>query len=142
MTDKASWTAVPIAIAILASTALALSTVQGGQGAQGAAKGVRCPDGFESVFDATEKILRCRREIVRWVVTGCADKSFGTYVVKEGPDACAPTEIPGVGTPPGARGSRPVACAANGYQMMTDRTGQRDRCERTDTQFALPLPAN
>jgi hypothetical protein len=142
MTEKARWTAVSMAIAIFASIALGLSAAQGGQGAQGASKGVRCPEGFETMFDAGEKVLRCKREIVRWVVTGCADKSFGTYVVKAGADACAPTEIPGVGTPPGARGSRPVACAATGYQMMTDRTGQRDRCERTETQFALPLPAN
>jgi hypothetical protein len=112
------------------------------QGGQGASKGVRCPDGFAAEYDAAQKILRCRKDIVRWVVTGCPDKAFASYVVKEGADACAPTEIPGVGTPPGVRGTKPVACAAQGFQMMTDRTGQRDRCEKTETVFALPSPAN
>lgn len=142
MTVNSTWRAISIATAIFASIPLAMSSLQGYQGAQDASKGVTCPDGFETVFDAGRKVLRCRREIVRWVVTGCPDRSFGTYVVKPGTDACAPTEIPGVGTPPGARGSRPVACAVTGYRMMTDRTGDRDRCERTETQFALPLPAN
>ena len=92
------------------------------QAGQGASKGVRCPDGFVAEFDAGEKVLRCRRDIVRWVVTACAEKGFATYVVKSGPDACTPTEIPGVGAPPGSKGTKPVACAAPGYRMMTDRT--------------------
>jgi len=103
--------------------------------------GVRCPAGFETIYDPSAKVMRCRKDVVSWVVTGCSDKSFASYVVKEGADACAPTEIPGVGTPPGARGTRSVGCVAAGYDLMTDRTGQRDRCERTERVFALPQPA-
>jgi hypothetical protein len=131
-------TVVAIALAAFASLGYAVAPPQG---AAVPSKGVKCPDGFEASFDAVEKVLRCRRDVVRWVVTACTEKSFATYVVKAGADECAPTEIPGVGTPPGARGSRPVECAAQGYRMMTDRTGQRDRCERPETQYALPLPA-
>ena len=128
-----------IAMLAVASLAFARSPIQGGTNP---AKGVRCPDGFATEFDAAEKTLRCRKDLVKWVVTTCSDKSFATYVVKNGPDACAPTEIPGVGTPPGAKGSKPVECATQGYRMMTDRTALRDRCERVEIQFAIPLPAN
>ncbi len=131
-----------IAVATLAaSTSLGFGLVPA-QGGTEPAKGVRCPTGFATEFDPAAKVLRCRKEIVRWVVTACNDKAFSTYVVKPGADSCGPTEIPGVGIPPGASGSRPVECAAEGYRLMPDRTGQRDRCERTEVQFALPSPAN
>ena len=105
-----------------------------------AAKGVQCPADHESAFDAAGKVLRCRRDVVSWVVTSCQDKDFATYAAKPGPDACGRTEIPGVGTPPGATGSRPVSCAAPGYTVVVDRTGPRDRCERIERSFALPRP--
>jgi hypothetical protein len=104
-------------------------------------KGVRCPAEFVAIWDVISKVLRCRREVVSWVVTTCSDKAFATYIVKPGPDSCGPTEIPGVGTPPGMKGTKPVACAASGYLLMSDRTGARDRCEKTERIFALPLPA-
>ena len=106
-----------------------------------AAKGVQCPADFESLYDPTTKVLRCRRDIVRWVVTSCADKAFATYVARPGADSCNPTEIPGVGAPPGSSGSRPVACASSGYTIVVDRTGARDRCERVDRVFVLPRVA-
>lgn len=105
-----------------------------------AAKGVHCPADFETVFDPASKVLRCRREVVAWVVTGCPEKDFATYAAKPGPDSCGRTEIPGVGAPPGAATSKPVACAAPGYAVVVDRTGPRDRCERTERSFALPRP--
>lgn len=103
-----------------------------------AAKGVQCPAGHESAFDATTKVLRCRHDVVSWVVTSCPDKDFATYAAKPGVDTCGRTEIPGVGTPPGATGSRAVSCAAPGYTVVVDRTGPRDRCERIERSFALP----
>ena len=105
-----------------------------------AAKGVHCPADFEAVFDSASRVLRCRREVVAWVVTGCPEKDFAAYSVKPGPDSCGRTEIPGVGTPPSATVSKPVACAAPGYTVVVDRTGPRDRCERTERSFALPRP--
>jgi hypothetical protein len=105
-----------------------------------AAKGVHCPREFETVFDPATKVLTCRREVVSWVVTSCPEKDFAKYVAKVGPDSCGPTEIPGVGTPPGATRSRPVGCAAPGYSVVVDRTGPRDRCERVERSFALPRP--
>ena len=105
------------------------------------ARGVRCPSEFTAIWDNDAKVLRCRRDVVSWVVTTCAEKTFASYLVKTGADACGPTQIPGVGTPPGMRGVRPVTCAAAGYELMNDRTGERDRCEKTERIFALPLPA-
>ena len=107
-----------------------------------AAKGVHCPGEFEAVFNPDTKVLTCRRDVVSWVVTSCTDKDFAHYVAKVGPDSCARTEIPGVGTPPGASGSRPVGCAAPGYAVVADRTGPRDRCERDERLFALPRPVS
>ena len=107
-----------------------------------AAKGVHCPVDFDAVFDATTKVLRCRRETVAWVVTACPDKDFATYSARPGPDSCGRSEIPGVGTPPGATVTKPVACAAPGYAVVVDRTGPRDRCERTERSFALPRPVS
>ena len=126
---------------------LALAAIPGRSAAQGpppaqdsASKGVRCPAGFEAIFDQASKILRCRKDNVRWVVTSCNDKEFASYVSRPGADMCAPTEIPGVGAPPGTKGSRGVDCAAPGFELIIDRTGSRDRCERTDRVFALPQP--
>ena len=141
-----------IAVAINASLGPLVSSDPGvlsGQGpAQGtsstesatASRGVHCPPDFETLFDPATKVLKCRREVVAWVVTSCLEKDFARYVAKAGADSCGPTEIPGVGTPPGATGSRPVACAAAGYTVVVDRTGPRDRCERVERSFALPRP--
>lgn len=136
---------------IAAAVALSLSPFSlGGRGhleGQGlpsesaaAAKGVHCPREFEAVFNPDTKVLTCRREVVAWVVTSCPEKDFAKYVAKAGPDSCGPTEIPGVGTPPGATGSRPVGCAAPGYAVVVDRTGPRDRCERVERSFVFPRP--
>jgi len=113
---------------------------QGTAASEAPAKGVQCPTDFETVFDPTTKVMRCRRDVVSWVVTNCPDKDFATYSVKTGPDICMRTEIPGVGTPPGSNGSKPVACAAPGYAVVVDRTGLRDRCERLERSFAFPRP--
>ena len=106
-----------------------------------ASVGVRCPSSFRAIWDDNAKVLRCRKDVVSWVVTGCQEKAFASYLVRPGSDICGPTEIAGVGTPPGARGSSGVVCAAPGYDLLTDRTGERDRCERIERIFALPLPA-
>ena len=132
---------VPFLICLLLAATFGRLAAQAPQpGLDSASKGVRCPIGFDAVFDPVSKVLRCRKESVRWVVTSCKDKEFASYLTKPGADACAPTEIPGVGTPPGAKGTRAVDCAAPGYELIVDRTGLRDRCERTDRVFALPQP--
>ncbi len=102
---------------------------------------VGCPAGFRAIWNDSARILRCRRDVVSWVVTTCTDKAFANYVVKRDADSCVPTEIPGVGTPPGVRDSISVSCAASCYELMTDCTGERDRCERIEQTFAMPLPA-
>jgi len=130
--------AIPLLAAVAFSGAAAF---QAPKPAPSPAQGVRCPAEFTAVWDTASKVLKCRREVVSWVVTACPEKEFGTYVVKHGADACEPTEIPGVGKPPGSRGSKTVSCAAAGYRLLTDRTGDRDRCEKTETLFAIPLPA-
>ena len=116
------------------------AAAQAPQAPRSPSKGVRCPVEFTAIWEPATKVLRCRKEVVSWVVTTCLDKAFGTYLVKSGEDSCGPTEIPGVGTPPGVKGAKAVACAAPGYELMTDRTGDRDRCEKVERIFTLPLP--
>ena len=107
-----------------------------------AARGVHCPSDFETLFDAATGVLRCRRDVVSWVVTSCVEREFATYLARPGSDLCGPTEIPGVGTPPGASRSRPVSCVSSGYAVVPDRTGPRDRCERVERVFAYPRPTS
>lgn len=121
------------------SSQAAPATAQSGSAA--AARGVRCPPDFDPLFDSATHVLRCRRDVVSWVVTICLEKQFGSYVAKPGADTCFPTEIPGVGSPPGSRGTRSVACATSGYTVVADRTGPRDRCERVERLWAFPVPA-
>jgi hypothetical protein len=104
------------------------------------AKGVRCAASFESLYDAGTKVLRCRRVTTSWVVTACEERSFASYIVRSGRDVCGPTQLPGIGAPPGIPTHRSIACAAPGYDIVVDRTGQRDRCERESEQWQLPVP--
>ena len=71
-----------------------------------------------------------------WAVTACADSAFQTYRAVEGPDRCDPTDVPGVGAPPGAARGKAVSCGGSGYVVVADRTGPRDRCERGRFEYA------
>lgn len=135
------WTILILGLTVAPVAASGQAAPAGAQSESAAARGVRCPAEYEALFDASSKVLRCRRDLVSWVVTSCGERSFSTYVAKSGPDSCAPTEIPGVGSPPGATGSRPVVCVSAGYSVVIDRTGPRDRCERVERLFAFPRPA-
>ena len=103
----------------------------------------RCPERFSPVRESASGALRCGRVEVQWVVTICADSAYATYRARPGADACLPTSLPGVGTTPGVRGSRPVVCAghATGFPIVRDRVGDRDRCEREHQTFSPPLTA-
>jgi hypothetical protein len=130
-----------LAIAMALCVPVAQSQTPNGE-STAAAKGVKCPEEYQSIYDASTAVLRCQREVVSWVVTRCLDKDFSTYKASPGADSCGPTEIPGVGAPPGSSGSRPASCSAPGYAMVLDRTGPRDRCERIERLFALPKPVS
>jgi hypothetical protein len=113
--------------------------------AAAAQSGARCPEGFHPLFDDALGVLRCRRSEVRWVVTTCADAAYARYEARPGRDTCRPTPVPGAGIPPGAGGSRPVACAGGpttaeaSWEVVPDRTGDRDRCERAEHVYTAPL---
>jgi hypothetical protein len=141
-TAHVRWWLVGLGLAVLSAVGQAQGSPTPAVAESAAAKGVRCPATYEALYDAAAKILRCRRDTVSWVVTSCAHKEFSTYQAKAGADSCRPTEIPGVGTPPGATGSRPVVCASSGYALVQDRTGPRDRCERVERTYALPGPVS
>lgn len=100
-----------------------------------------CPTGYErnDAPDATSA-SRCRRSVVAWAVTSCPDSAFATYRVRPGADACLPTEVAGVGAPPGRVGSRGVRCPSAAYVVVQDRTGARDRCEQVQVQYAPAQP--
>lgn len=97
---------------------------------------VTCPEGFAPAAPARSPAAACRRRVVTWSVTTCADSAFRAYRVLTGADRCGPTEVPGVGAPPGVTATRAVSCPAPGYAVVADRTGLRDRCERTQVEYA------
>jgi hypothetical protein len=136
-------TSVFIAAAGLSGPSPAPLAAQGPAARQDSTAPVRCPDRFTPVRDSTSATLRCRRDEVRWVVTTCADSAYATYRAQPGADACLPTSLPGVGSAPGAHGTRGVVCAGDGagYLIARDRIGDRDRCEQPRQTFAAPLPA-
>ncbi|MFL5582752.1 MAG: hypothetical protein ACJ8AO_20500 [Gemmatimonadaceae bacterium] len=105
-----------------------------------------CPAGYErnGAPSAKTAALRqaqgCRRTVVAWAVTSCPDSAFATYRVRGGADACLPTEVAGVGAPPGRGGTRAVHCPLPAYALVHDRTGLRDRCEQAQVQYAPARP--
>jgi hypothetical protein len=137
--------AAPLAPALALALALAAGGARAPADGQPPAAGVpdgitaRCPAEYGAAWDSVARGVRCRRVVRSWVVTACPDRDFATYVPRPGRDVCEPTPLPGVGLPPGPRRSRPSACASSGYTIVTDRTGPRDRCERTTVQWADTL---
>ena len=132
----------PIAAAALGALAARSSAGQGPTpaGAPRPAAAV-CPAGYErNGAPGATTATRCRRTVVAWAVTNCPDSTFATYRVRAGADACLPTEVAGVGAPPGREGTRPVRCPSPGYALVQDRTGQRDRCEQVQVQYAPARP--
>jgi hypothetical protein len=99
--------------------------------------GVRCPSGYTAQWNSSTQVLRCSRANTTWVLTVCADPMYSTYNQQAGRDDCRRTQAPGIGNPV-ASGTRAISCAAPGYTIKNDATGTRDRCERTETQWAYP----
>lgn len=111
-----------------------------------AAAAAGCPAGYErngapgATLRQAQGRLACRRTVIAWAVTSCPDSAFATYRVRAGADACLPTEVAGVGAPPGREGTRGVRCPSPAYALVQDRTGQRDRCEQAQVQYAPARP--
>lgn len=99
--------------------------------------GVRCPNGFDSNWNSSTKVLKCSKSNTTWVLTACTDPMYLTYNQRSGRDNCTPTQAPGLGNPV-ASGTRAITCTAPGYTIQNDKVGTRDRCERTESQWAYP----
>jgi hypothetical protein len=139
---SSGWRATRASLAAAALVVLAVRSVAG-QGPTPAGE-VRpanaaavCPAGYErNAAPGATPVTRCRRTVVAWAVTSCRDSAFAAYRVRAGADACLPTEVAGVGAPPGREGTRAVHCPSPAYTLVHDRTGQRDRCEQAQVQYA------
>jgi len=133
-----------LAVAALAVLAARSAAAQGPTPAgepRPAAAASGCPIGYErNGAPGATTATRCRRTVVAWAVTSCPDSAFATYRVRAGADACLPTEVAGVGAPPGRAGTRAVHCPTAAYSLVQDRTGQRDRCEQALVQYAPARP--
>ncbi len=99
--------------------------------------GVRCPNGFTSDWNNTSKVLKCSKSNTTFVITVCPNAMYSDYNERTGRDNCLPTKAPGIGNPI-ASGSRPIACSVPGFTIVNDTPGKRDRCEKTETQWAYP----
>jgi hypothetical protein len=113
-----------------------------------ASDGVRCPNGFETQFDTTQKIMRCERSTVLHRPTVCdpASPSHIVYRVSKGRDYCATATdavLPVTAIPEGDPRRRAVVCsveASDGlrWQIEIDAIGERDRCRATRSEWIYP----
>jgi hypothetical protein len=106
----------------------------------GADDGVHCPSGYTSNWNAQTQVLRCSKPNTTWVVTICspATPAFTNYVVRDGRDICTLPNMPVVGNLAPNQFSNAV-CSVGGYTYDNDGgQGDRDRCTKTETQYAYP----
>ena len=125
---------------------LALSPASAVQAA--ASDGVRCPNGYETHFDAAQKNLRCERStlVYRPTVCGAAASEFLIYRSVKGRDYCvkaadAATAASSI-TDNDPR-KRNAVCIGDvneplRWQLEVDAQNERDRCRATRLEWIYP----
>lgn len=128
----------------------AIGTLFGGINGVAAAAidGVRCPNGFETQFDATQKTMRCERTTALNRPTVCdpASAAHVVYRATKGRDFCTTTVdavLPINALAASDSRRRAVTCGnesndgAN-WQIEVDANGERDRCRATRAEWIYP----
>jgi hypothetical protein len=118
------------------------------QAAAAAADGVRCPNGYETLFDAGSKTLRCKRSETLFRPAVCDPKfaDFPVYRANKGHDSCV--RLSDASAPLSALSSelrtKPVVCTLDAsdrshWVIDIDPNAQgRDRCKATNVEWIYP----
>lgn len=120
----------------------------------GPVSGVKCPAGYETEYNSSYKILKCKKTVTETAATICPDVPYNIYKIREGADKCATIthiNVPVTGPLPTglANELKNVKCMAapgtTGWQLKTDKeigpaSNQRfrDRCERNKVEYRYP----
>jgi hypothetical protein len=113
-----------------------------------ASDGVRCPNGFETQFDAAQKTMRCERSTTQHRPTVCdpASPAHVVYRAVKGRDYCvsaADAVLSAAAIPDSDSRRRAVVCGGDSsdslrWQVETDAVGERDRCRATRSEWIYP----
>lgn len=113
-----------------------------------ASDGVRCPNGYETHFDAAQKTMRCERSTPTYRPTVCdaAAPEFLVYRSVKGRDYCvkaadAATAANSISDNDSRK--RNVVCIGDGsetlrWQLEVDAQNERDRCRATRLEWIYP----
>ncbi len=127
---------------------LALGATLSANALASASDGVRCPNGYETRIDSTQRIMRCERNSVLFRPTVCdpATPDFFVYRSLKGRDFCvkpldANTSVATLTQNESRRKS--AACVSDNseglrWQVDVDATDERDRCRTTRTEWIYP----
>ncbi len=137
-------TAIPLLLLVLAWTqVLMLNTASAAP-----SDGVRCPNGYDTRYEAALKTMRCERSTSSQRPTVCdpAASEHVVYRAVKGRDFCVrpadATMASGAATDGDSR-RRSVVCSADSadglrWQIDIDATGERDRCRATQVEWIYP----
>lgn len=110
--------------------------------------GVRCPNGYETQFDAAQKTMRCERSTTLQRPTVCdpANPSHLVYRAVKGRDYCVTTAdavLAANAVPATDTRRRAVVCGGDAndglrWQIEADAIGERDRCRATRSEWIYP----
>ncbi len=113
-----------------------------------ASDGVRCPNGYETHFDSTQKTMRCERNtpVFRPTVCDAATPEFLVYRSVKGRDFCV--KAADAATTANAftdndTRKRNAACIGDTdealrWQVEIDAQNERDRCRATRMEWIYP----
>jgi hypothetical protein len=113
-----------------------------------ASDGVRCPNGYETRFDSTQKTMRCERNtpVYRPTVCDAATPEFLVYRSVKGRDFCVKAvdaAAPANGFSEHDTRKRMAACIGDTgetlrWQIELDAQNERDRCRATRMEWIYP----
>lgn len=113
-----------------------------------AGDGVRCPNGYETHFDTSQKTMRCERSSPTYRPTVCdaASPEFLVYRSVKGRDFCVKASdaaIPASAFTDNDSRKRNATCIGDSgealrWQVEVDAQSERDRCRATRMEWIYP----
>ena len=133
-------------VVLIASASLTFSVATSVQAA--ASDGVRCPNGYETHFDSTQKTMRCERNtpVYRPTVCDAATAEFLVYRSVKGRDFCVKAADAAAHANAfadnDARKRNAVCIGDTGeglrWQVEVDAQNERDRCRAARVEWIYP----